>query len=82
MLSINEIYRPEWETIYTYLLIVPSMCSIIMYPFVLYTVLFQAPNAMKVYKWMLANALTWSFLYELTVFFLKPYIMMPFYMGK
>ena len=82
MLPLDEIYRPEWVTIYSHLLEVPSICSILLYPFVMYTVLFKAPDSMQVYKWMLANAITTSFLLELVMCFGKPYFLLPLYMGR
>lgn len=82
MIDISYIYRPEWERIYSYLLETTALCGVLLFPFVMFLVIFKSPSTMRVYKWMIVNSLVWSFLLDLLLSLYKPYPLLPFYQGK
>ena len=77
----SKIYDPRITEIYSILLDVNGILSLICFPFLIYVIMTQSKSLMKAYKWQLLYYVTVSYSLNLLLSVWKPVFLFPLCIG-
>ena len=80
-LNLNQIYDPKSIEIYSIVLDVSGVLSLICYPLLMFVMLTKSTKEMKNYKWQLIYYMTFSYSFDFLLSSWKPIMLYPLTIG-